>query len=476
MKFQMEPYIFCEQSLSDYEKTIYTLAIAYGAAPIYALKKEQIQEIACFLEVDFELLYKALESEVYFSFEQAIIQFGEEAIDCGGYFKNTFFDAIIRVYFAYKNLEDIFDSTEEEEVVENICIFNSVSHLFDIVNAITATYECMYKNVFSLENTMYDSAESFSPRDYINFLKFLVMFSDCLEYDKALLRIVTMILKYEFQTRINALYFVTICQILKHSPCFSAEVNGIANDMYNKLFHILKNGKIIATSVNILHTDISKPLCERTKNDNTTRLQILYGYPNYDCYELRLDLPHKGQDFIHLNNETPGGISCCIFTEEEYKTVINEHPELKESFISYNGQWTLKERNNCNLTCDLMTVYDDVRKSNAHDTIFSSAYSENEIIKFINVVAHMLPKDCLRAIDTNGHYAKNCFDYDIIMRNTTILYLAYLEHDYESVEKLFKDISNKAFRYGLISEEEKGKEISFDTVLEIVRRARERIA
>ena len=165
-----------------------------------------------------------------------------------------------------------------------------------------------------------------------------------------------------------------------------------------------------------------------------------------------------------------------VRTEEEYKNVINEHPELKECFISYNGQWALKERNNCNLTRELMTVYDDVSRSKAHDTIFSSAYSENEIIKFINVVAHMLPKDCLRAIDTNGHYAKNCFDYDIIMRNTTILYLAYLEHDDESVEKLFKDISNKAFRYGLISEEEKGNEISFDTVLEIVKRARERIA
>lgn len=37
--FQMEPYVFCDENLSDYEKTIYILAIAYGASPIYRLSK-----------------------------------------------------------------------------------------------------------------------------------------------------------------------------------------------------------------------------------------------------------------------------------------------------------------------------------------------------------------------------------------------------------------------------------------------------
>lgn len=91
MNFKTKPYVFCEQELSSYEKTIYILAIAYGSAPIYELKKEHVQELAYFLEVDFELLYKAIENEVHFPYRSAIIKFGSDTVDCGDYFDNTFF-------------------------------------------------------------------------------------------------------------------------------------------------------------------------------------------------------------------------------------------------------------------------------------------------------------------------------------------------------------------------------------------------
>ena len=64
--FQMEPYVFCDENLSDYEKTIYILAIAYGASPIYRLSKKDIEELSLWLEVDFKLLAKALENEMNF--------------------------------------------------------------------------------------------------------------------------------------------------------------------------------------------------------------------------------------------------------------------------------------------------------------------------------------------------------------------------------------------------------------------------
>lgn len=167
---KVEPYIFCNQNISAYEKTIYILAIAYGSAPIYCLKKAQIQELAVFLEVDFELLSKALENEVLFPHGKPIIKFGSEKIDCGEYVDNTFFNVIIKTFFMYKNLDELFDGVEKEETIENIRVFNNVTYLFDTANAIAATYECMRKNVFSYDNTMYDSAECFRPKDYIDML------------------------------------------------------------------------------------------------------------------------------------------------------------------------------------------------------------------------------------------------------------------------------------------------------------------
>ena len=59
-KIIMPIYNFCEQELSEYEKTIYILAIAYGMSPIYILTDEHIQELSYFLEVNEELLKKAL--------------------------------------------------------------------------------------------------------------------------------------------------------------------------------------------------------------------------------------------------------------------------------------------------------------------------------------------------------------------------------------------------------------------------------
>lgn len=88
-----------------------------------------------------------------------------------------------------------------------------------MANAIAATYECMHENAFSYDNTMYDSAECFYPKNDIEMLSLLAISADCLGYDEDLINILTKLLKYEFKTRINALYLVTICQIFKHSPC-----------------------------------------------------------------------------------------------------------------------------------------------------------------------------------------------------------------------------------------------------------------
>lgn len=68
-----------------------------------------------------------------------------------------------------------------------------------------------------------------------------------------------------------------------------------------------------------------------------------------------------------------------------------------------------------------------------------------------------------------GTYAKLCFNYDVIMRDTTLLYLAYLARDSKRVDMVAEWISDKAFRYGLTSER-----INIDTlgqVLEIIKTA-----
>ena len=470
---QMKPYVFCEDNLSDYEKTIYILAMAYGDSPIYRLSENDISELAFWLEVDCELLTKALKNNVSFAYGNAIIKIGDDIIECGEYFKNSFFNVILNVFFAYKSLDEIYDDFGKDAVYENVETFKAIDYYFEIANAIAATYECMHRNAFSYDNTMYDSAEYFQPKNEINMLTTLVIASDCLEYDEDLINVLTQLLKYEFKTRINALYLVTVCQILKHSPCLSQEMKEIVTDIYNKLLLILKNGKVISININTLYRKTDKQVNERTKKDNTTRMQILYGYSNYDCYELRFDFSHKGQEIVHFNNESPSGLSCCIFNKCEYQKTISQYPELKECFISYGDRWALKERHNCELTKETKLMYDNVINEKAHDPVFTKDYSESAINDLLNLIAKMLPKESRRAIDTDGTYAKSCFNYDVIMRDTTLLYLAYLACDDKHVDMIAERIADKAFKYGLSSE--KIKIDSLGQVLKIIKMAEDKI-
>ena len=118
--FYEKPYVFCDENLSDYEKTIYILALAYADDPICRLTEKNISELSSFLKVDVQLLTKALQTETDFPYGCAVVQFGDEKIVCGDFFKNTFFDIITKVFWGYKNLDELFDSTDQDELNENL--------------------------------------------------------------------------------------------------------------------------------------------------------------------------------------------------------------------------------------------------------------------------------------------------------------------------------------------------------------------
>ncbi len=469
MDYDIVPYIFCDNELSQYEKTIYFLSIAYANSPIYKLSDEDVYGLSTLLEVDYELLKKALESEIEFPYENVRIQFGTDIIECGEYLKNDLFFVIIKIYFMYKYLGKISFEMNDESLLNNIEVFQNLSELFETSNAIIATYECMIKNIFSYDNIVFDSSEFFNPRKDIDLLYLLETYDDCMHFDKEIKYLLSALLKYEFETRINSLYLITICQIFKHSPCFDKEMVSIAEELYNKLLLILKNGRIISTNVNLKYLSKSKPKGQRTKYDNTTRLQLIFGYSNYDCYELRLDFAHKGQEVVHFNNVTPGGTSCCILSKSEFEKVIEEFPDMKDCFISYEGKWALKERKNCEINDDQNYSYDKICQNKSHGRIFFNTYSEEKINEFILTIAKMFPKYSIIPIDTDGDYARHCFNLNMLNRDATFLYLAYLSSYQEQVKKIYDSIANKEFEYGLCSM--KRQIDSFGQVLEIIKKA-----
>ncbi len=467
----MVPFDFCEDELTSYEKTVYALALAYGYDPIYSLNDTHIEKLAYFLELNFDKLKKALSVNDGFMYKNAAVRFGSDTVTLGGFFKNDFFDVMIKICFAYDALENAKCGNDKETIAKNIEIFSNVYHYFEMANSKTATYECMHENMFSYKYTVFDSPEDFSPSSSLDMLKMLLNDDFRSIYDESLPSMLSLILKCEFKTRINALYIITLCQIFKHPPCVDSEISDIAEGLYQKLLFILKNGRIVAVNANLLYSNTKRPVSERSRSDDTTRLQILYGYSNYDCYELRLDFSHQGQEFIHLNNESPGKIASGIFTAEEYAEITEKYPSSEKLFIAYGARFALKERSNCELeNREAKDMYEDISGLKAHEAVFTQDYSEVSVNTFIEYMARMLPKECRKPIDATGGYADKCFNYDKLMEAFTVLYIACLRHP-EYVDRVTEKIKNDAYRYGYISDEEKEIITSVGDIVSIVLRA-----
>ena len=256
----------------------------------------------------------------------------------------------------------------------------------------------MYHNYFSLNFAMYSNSD-FHPMDSIDYLELFLIDHEYYEQNKVILPIIYHLLWYEFYTRTNTLYLITIAQIIKHSPFFDDSICEIAGELYSHLLFMLKNARVISVQINSLFcTELSKPE-SRTKEDNTTRLQVLYGYNNFDTYAIRLDLVHEGQGFVHYNNISPGGIKCCLFSRSEYADIITKYPQLSECFIEYGDRWALKERNNCDMAKEKAELYDSVEKAKSHDPAFNKNFTEKNIKYFIELLGNMLPQRCYVPID-----------------------------------------------------------------------------
>lgn len=200
-------------------------------------------------------------------------------------------------------------------------------------------------------------------------------------YDRNHLRILYRIIKYELITCSNSLYMIVITQIVKLSPFFDQEIKGIADEMYNHLLQLIQNARIISVQTNYRYPTNYDHIDNRGKLDNTTRLQILYGYENYDAYYLRLDLAHKGQGFIHYNNKSPGGVKCSLFNESEYKEILSKYPNSDIFFIQYGNRYALREMSNLTLNETEVGEYKEIACLKEHEKAFVKEYSEEKVLE-----------------------------------------------------------------------------------------------
>lgn len=332
----------------------------------------------------------------------------------------------------------------------------------------------MYKKYYSVDFAVFNNS-NYQPKNELNLLRSFITTGHRDIFDRKYLPFLYRIISYELITRVNSIYLITITQIIKHSDFMSNDIKEMSNEMYDYLLYMVQNARIISVQTNFLPPLRSEHSEIRDKYDNTTRLQIIYGYENYDSYVLRLDLAHKGQELIHYNNKSPGGIKCCLFTHNEYNSIIKESPVAKVFFVKYGSRYALKELNNLDISKELLKVYEEIRNKKEHTSAFNNTYDENDIVKFINIISLMLPSNCLVHIDFEEKHARSCFNYNKIMYYAILLEIAFLSHEKNDFQKILKLISTTASRYGLILEDSTDEFSNIEGVCLIIDEAKSKI-
>ena len=462
-----EEIIFYDGELTDYQKTIYSMALAHSLANTIVFKKEDILAVSSLLNVDYELLNKALNFFVDNNTTTRKVKLGNQYYDLSYFTNDELLDVLIRSYLIYKSIGEISDGIRTQDIENNYHTYLNCLVEFDLINARVATFECMQNGCFSYDNNVFNNS-LYKPRCQIDLLHFYSKFEKCEKFDRNDLPFIYRKISYDLLTHVNSLYIIIVAQIIKHSKFIGDDIKYLAEEMYSYLLQMVHNARVISVETNYLFPTNNINLENRGKKDNTTRLQIIYGYENYDTYYLRLDLAHKGQGFVHYNNESPGGVKCCLLTKMEYNEITKSLPETSKFFIQYGNRYALKELINLTMTDKEKKLYNDICKKKDHNKAFSENVNETSVLNFIDIVSAMLPQKCYVNIDYEQKHAEYCFNLDKIMFESTYLGLAIIEdNEYEFDERL-SNIVIKAIRYGLIKEDEAKDYLSIEGVCLII--------
>ncbi len=197
----------------------------------------------------------------------------------------------------------------------------------------------------------------------------------------------------------------------------------------------------------------SKSSLEKTSNDATTRISIIFSADNDDIYILRIDLPHKGEECFHLNLHE---IREDRVVDTAYPVTYEEINKFDKSiidklFFKMNGLYwfriepeekikLLKE----GVPKEKFEEIKDLFHSKAHEKIV-----ENDIDYDVSEIALSIMEEIKKyslqlAIDKSKYLSFNKDDIDYASEVKKIRKLFYLEKEVYKLLKEHGDVREKS--------------------------------
>nr|WP_312985772.1 hypothetical protein [Clostridioides sp.] len=371
-----DPFKIETNNLNFYSKTILVYIIKYLRNPIYKYTSDDWIKFCDFYSFDYFLIESYLYGEYSIDVKEENVKIGEYIIKDSYYYND---ERIIDDMYSYismtEYLKKIKVNDSFDSIQKNINLYNNIYGCFNSINSNIATRECM-------ENEYFDT--SFIPQtstSNIGAISKLLMITQNYTYleDKDMLENLYDAFNKDIKTYSEMIFLILSLQIIKFSPLISENEETICKNLINTLMSILRNARVIAFFKNYYFFNDKIDWDVRGKNDQTTRIQILYEYNNGDQYSLRLDLPHKGVPYFHLNNLSKGGLEFFPLSLDLYNKAIQVNGEWKDWFIEYGNQmYFLRENKKSEIYNKEHKYLLDMLKEQSHFAV--SDYQESNIV------------------------------------------------------------------------------------------------
>ena len=107
--------------------------------------------------------------------------------------------------------------------------------------------------------------------------------------------------KHEIDLKCNSIRMQYAELAYMYSPFVEESRKKDIEELFNILWKITQDGEIARVYIEENEYKVKKSIEEIGKNDRTTRIHIIFSLENTDIYSLRIDMPHKGVNYAHLN-------------------------------------------------------------------------------------------------------------------------------------------------------------------------------
>lgn len=178
---------------------------------------------------------------------------------------------------------------------------------------------------------------------------------------------------------------------------------------YSQIIHKIARQILIVFKDLLVNARIEKIMIDpaiaakakRSGFKKTTGIKIFFALENMDNYCLRIDFPHKGEEYFHYNLHEPGRTTALPLKPFEYRALVKKYGLLPELFFEFEGKFWFRN----NFIKKLQSKYGDEKHrelradleklfhEKAHYQMFNGSIERSEmecfIVEFGTALSHM---------------------------------------------------------------------------------------